>query len=168
MSMQVVKCHYSKSAYRIESLNEDLVLLPGHDRHFALLTSILSCQDLNLHDRKCATIRNNRCPRSDSLTKSPRTIFHFVIGSGGFLLCPRSARTRAAAAVHGRQDISSTMYRPYTWIRACAVSTASADAHLYKKNFTGLPSAAVETQISTGSKGACWCKTASAAILRKR
>ena len=45
------------------------------------------------------------CRDGLKLTKSPRTIFHFVIGSGGFRLCPFKCLRRAAAAVHGRQDI---------------------------------------------------------------
>ena len=45
------------------------------------------------------------CGDGLKLTKSPRTIFHFVMGSGGFRLCPFMCLRRAAAAVHGRQDI---------------------------------------------------------------
>ena len=45
------------------------------------------------------------CRDGLKLTKSPRTIFHFVIGSGSFRLCPFKCLRRAAAAVHGRQDI---------------------------------------------------------------
>ena len=39
------------------------------------------------------------------LTKSPRTIFQSLIGSGGFLLWPFNLATRFAAPVHGLQDI---------------------------------------------------------------
>ncbi len=47
----------------------------------------------------------DRRRRRSELTRSPRTIFHFLIGSGGFLLLPRNRLTRAADAVHALHDI---------------------------------------------------------------
>ena len=74
------------------------------------------------------------------LTKSPRTIFHFVMGSGGFRLCPFMCLRRAAAAVHGRQDIVLLVAFPGRCIRWVLVSfpdpAESADYFIFQAQCT--------------------------------
>ena len=93
-------------SYSVDSLDQDRVLSPGHHRHHTLFPLVPPRQYLHLdtHARNSAV-----CESSTTLchTKSPRTIFQSLMGSTGFLLCPLILATRLAAAVQGRQDIST-------------------------------------------------------------
>ena len=79
----------------------------------ALLPPVSSAENFHLHaffdlvlfNWKLYFCHSCMCRDGLKLTKSPRTIFHFVMGSGSFRLCPFMCLRRAAAAVHGRQDI---------------------------------------------------------------
>lgn len=84
----------------------------------ALLPSVSSAENFHLHALFSDQLETRlsafqleylchscMCRDALRLTKSPRTIFHFVMGSGSFRLCPFMCLRRAAAAVHGRQDI---------------------------------------------------------------
>ena len=104
--------------YRIQSLHNDFVQFSCHNCNMALPPPVFSTENLHLHAISSDQLETRRsafqleffchscmCRDGPKLTKSPRTIFHFVIGSGSFRLCPFKCLRRAAAAVHGRQDI---------------------------------------------------------------